>query len=371
MRRLRLAITVIIYAESITCMSRIAEILLAGHIVSMAGILIMDAVGMQYKMEMKFSGIIHVTEAVILEGTGRTKEKRQDAFASCHPIVSFIYFVFVIGCAMFMMHPVFLIISCLGGWGYYFYLKGRKAVVTSLWLMFPVFFLSAVLNPLLNHQGVTILFYMWTGNPFTLESVIYGLASGVMLVSVLNWFSCYQSVMTSDKFIYLFGKIIPAISLILSMVLRFVPKYKHQIQKVSQAQQCIGRDVSDGSLLARAKHGMKILSIMTTWALENSVETADSMRSRGYGLRGRTNYTIYRFDTRDRGMLAGIVLCGSVVIAAVLLREIEVLYFPVFQLSSGTGKSMAAYLGYGILCFLPLAVNLAEDVKWRYLRSTI
>lgn len=272
---------------------------------------------------------------------------------------------------MFMMHPVFLIISCLGGWAYYFYLKGRKAVLTSLWLMFPVFFLSAVLNPLLNHQGVTILFYMWTGNPFTLESVIYGLASGVMLVSVLNWFSCYQSVMTSDKFIYLFGKIIPAISLILSMVLRFVPKYKHQIQKVSQAQQCIGRDVSDGSLLARAKHGMKILSIMTTWALENSVETADSMRSRGYGLRGRTNYTIYRFDTRDRGMLAGIVLCSSVVIAAVLLREVEVLYFPVFQLSSGSGKSMAAYLGYGILCFLPLAVNLAEDVKWRYLRSTI
>lgn len=42
-----------------------------------------------------------------------------------------------------------------------------------------------------------------------------------------------------------------------------------------------------------------------------------------------------------------------------------------FQLSSGTGKSMAAYLGYGILCFLPLAVNLAEDVKWRYLRSAI
>lgn len=70
-------------------------------------------------------------------------------------------------------------------------------------------------------------------------------------------------------------------------------------------------------------------------------------------------------------MLAGIVLCGSVVIAAVLLREVQVLYFPVFQLSSGTGKSMAAYLGYGILCFLPLAVNLAEDVKWRYLRSAI
>ncbi len=116
-----------------------------------------------------------------------------------------------------------------------------------------------------------------------------------MLVSVLNWFSCYQVVMTSDKFIYLFGKAIPAMSLILSMVLRFVPKFKNQIVKISNAQKCIGRDVTNGNMLMKAKHGMKILSIMTTWALENSVETADSMKSRGYGLRGRNNFSIYRF----------------------------------------------------------------------------
>lgn len=116
-----------------------------------------------------------------------------------------------------------------------------------------------------------------------------------MLVSVLNWFSCYQVVMTSDKFIYLFGKAIPAMSLILSMVLRFVPKFKNQIVKISNAQKCIGRDVTNGNMLMKAKHGMKILSIMTTWALENSVETADSMKSRGYGLRGRNNFSICRF----------------------------------------------------------------------------
>ena len=97
--------------------------------------------------------------------------------------------------------------------------------------------------------------------------------------------------MTSDKFIYLFGKAIPAVSLILSMVLRFVPRFKNQIEKTSDSQKCIGRDVTNGNVLARAKHGMKILSVMTTWALENSVETADSMKSRGYGLRGRNNFS--------------------------------------------------------------------------------
>ena len=105
----------------------------------------------------------------------------------------------------------------MSGFIYYIYLKGKKAFKTALWLMIPVFLISALVNPLFNHEGVTLLFYFRTGNPLTLESIVYGLASGVMLVSVLNWFSCYQVIMTSDKFIYLFGKLIPAMSLILSI----------------------------------------------------------------------------------------------------------------------------------------------------------
>ena len=87
--------------------------------------------------------------------------------------------------------------------------------------------------------------------------------------------------MTSDKFMYLFGKVIPAFSLLLSMCLRFVPRFTGQIKKVAQAQQCIGRNVNNGKVWARAAHGLKILSVTTTWALENSVETADSMKVQG------------------------------------------------------------------------------------------
>ena len=183
---------------------------------------------------------------------------KRDVFSAYHPIVNFVYFVLVIGFSMFLMHPVFLGLSCAGGMAYYLYLKHWKAMKTALWLMLPVFLISATVNPLFNHEGITLILYLKNGNPLTLESILYGLAAGVMLVSVLNWFSCYQVVMTSDKFIYLFGKAIPAMSLILSMVLRFVPRFQEQIRKVSDSQKCIGRDVTNGNILARAKHGMKI-----------------------------------------------------------------------------------------------------------------
>lgn len=297
-----------------------------------------------------------------------TIKMNRDTFGTYHPIINFVYFVLVIGCSMFLMHPVFLVISCVGGMLYYIYLKGKKALKTSLWLMLPVFLISACINPLFNHEGVTLLFYFSTGNPLTLESIVYGLASGAMLISVLNWFSCYQVVMTSDKFIYLFGKAIPAMSLILSMVLRFVPKFKNQITKVSDAQKCIGRDVTNGNTLEKAKHGMKILSIMTTWALESSVETADSMKSRGYGLRGRTNYSIYRFDNRDKMMLTGMILAGILLILGIMSETVYSLYFPVMEINSLNVQAVLVYVVYGILCTLPIVINVAEDIKWHYLK---
>lgn len=296
---------------------------------------------------------------------------KQDIFGAFHPVINFVYFVLVIGCSMFLMHPVFLLLSCIGGMAYYIYLKKWKAFKTALWLMLPVFLISAVVNPPFNHKGVTLIFYLKNGNPLTLESILYGLAAGVMLVSVLNWFSCYQVVMTSDKFIYLFGKAIPAMSLILSMVLRFVPKFKNQIVKISNAQKCIGRDVTNGNMLMKAKHGMKILSIMTTWALENSVETADSMKSRGYGLRGRNNFSIYRFDTRDKILLGVLLLLGGTIFWGILTKKISFLYYPMLMINETTGFVIFIYICYGILCFLPIILNITEDIRWHYLKSKI
>lgn len=318
---------------------------------------------------MKLNGTLHVTEEMVLDKSGC--KKRDDTFSTYHPIISFTYFVLIIGCAMFVMQPVFLVISAVSGLLYYFYLKGRTVIKTVLFLMMPVFFISAIVNPLFNHQGMTILFYLQTGNPVTLESVLYGLASGVMLISILNWFTCYQEVMTSDKFIYLFGKVIPAMSLIFSMVLRFVPKYKKQIMKVSEAQKGLNRGCVKKSFLEKSKRGMRILSIMTTWALENSVQTADSMKSRGYGLRGRTNYANYRFDRRDCVLFGVIVGLGSIVLLGSISGVIRVLYFPIIVLNETTIWSIIVYITYGILCSIPLIVNVMEDIKWHYLKSEI
>ena len=201
-------------------------------------------------------------------------------FKTYHPIVNFVYFIFVIGFSCVFMHPVCLVISFFSSFIYSVVLKGKKVVKTNLIYMIPTLLFAALINPAFNHEGITIVGYLPSGNPLTFESIAYGIAAAIMIVSVICWFSCYTEIMTSDKFIYLFGRIIPSMSLIISMTLRFVPKFSAQLKVVTNAQRCMGRDVSNGSIIQRAKHGLLILSMMTTLALENAIETADSMKSR-------------------------------------------------------------------------------------------
>ena len=295
----------------------------------------------------------------------------KDAFSGFHPVVNFTYFLAVLLFSMFFMHPVFLMISAVSATLYSVYLKGAKAAAFSVKVVLPMLLLAAIVNPAFNHQGVTILAYLPSGNPLTLESIIYGIAAAFMLASVMQWFSCYNEVMTSDKFVYLFGRVIPALSLVLSMTLRFVPKFKAQLAVVKNAQRCIGRDVSTGSNLQRLKNAVKILSIMITWALENAVETADSMKSRGYGLPGRSAFSIYRFEKRDGAALGITLALSAYVIAGKILGAIDWVYYPVMSGFTSDIFTVSVCCAYGGLCLLPLILNIEEDVKWKRLQSEI
>ncbi len=293
----------------------------------------------------------------------------KDAFSAYHPAVNFLFFALVIFGTMLLLHPAALCVSLACAFAWSVYLGGARTARTNLLYMVPMLLLAALVNPAFNHEGATILTYLPTGNPLTLESIAYGLAAAVMLVAVLCWFSCYNRVMTSDKFVYLFGRAIPALSLILSMVLRFVPKFKAQLKVVSSAQKCVGRDVSNGSLLQRARHGVRILSILVTWSLENAIETADSMKSRGYGLAGRTAFSIYRFDDRDRTALAWIGGLGLFLLCMVLAGGTYFRYFPSMKAAPLDPWSVSAFTAYVLLCATPLIVDIWEDRKWKRIPS--
>ena len=293
----------------------------------------------------------------------------KDTFERFHPIITFLYFGMVLAGVLAISHPLAQVISLVCSLFYAIGREGREAARFALKFCLPMLLLTAIINPAFSHEGVTILAYLPTGNPLTLESILYGLSAGTMLACALLWFRNFNRVITSDKFVYLFGRILPVLSLVLSMTLRFVPRFKTQLSVAVQGQRSIGRDVSRGSLWSRTKTAVTILSVTVTWALENAIETADSMKSRGYGLKGRTAFSIYRFDGRDRNMLCWLCFCGLFLLAGNLAHGFEFRYFPSIRGAALTSVSCLFYLVYFALCITPAAINIREERIWNSIHS--
>ena len=293
----------------------------------------------------------------------------KDRFAQYHPLVNFLYFTLVLVFSMVLRHPLAQGVSLLCACIYAVQAEGQRAVLFCLKWCLPVFLLTALFNPAFSHEGVTILLYLPTGNPLTLESILYGVSAGVLLVTVMVWFMNSSRVITSDKFIYLFGRVIPALSLVLSMTLRFIPKFKSQLAAVVEAQRSIGRDISQGSLLRRMKLAVSVLSIMITWALENAMDTADSMRGRGYGLPGRTAFSIYRLDDRDKSALAFLLLCAFCLVMGTAASAFSFRYYPGIRAGARTPLALSFQLVYAALCAMPILLNAFEERKWKSIHS--
>ena len=291
-------------------------------------------------------------------------------FDSYHPAINFIFFGAALAMTVFFNHPVFLVISYLTSFAYSVKLSGRKTVVFNL-ILIPLMAAWALWYSSYNHFGVTELSVNLIGNTVTVESLVYGGVIAVIAASVIMWFSCIHTIISTDKVIYLFGKVSPRFSLYFSILLRMVPHIKARAKKISAAQRCIGRGARQGNLFRRMHNFFRIMSIIITWTLESFAETSDSMRSRGYTLKGRTAFSIYRFDNRDRSFVTGIFWCLIVILMGVLLDQTRILYNPEIIMNRITPVSIIFYAAYAAVCLLPMALQMAGEYRFKKLREGI
>ncbi|QNM05709.1 energy-coupling factor transporter transmembrane component T [Qiania dongpingensis] len=291
-----------------------------------------------------------------------------DTFEGYHPVVNFTYFLMVLLITMFSMHPLFLAMTFLVSFLYSFMLEGGKAVKRNLCFLIPIVLLAVLLNPLFTQRGQTILFYL-NDAAVTMEAVAFGVAAAIMFTSMIIWFSCFSCVMNTDKFIYLFGRIIPSVGLVLSMCFRFIPLLKRRFREIAQGQKYLGRNFTGQKLFRRVRQLGKEISILIAWSLEAGIETSDSMEARGYGLKGRSSYSIFRFDRRDAFMLTSIAALSGIVIYGCFQKVNSILYYPRIVFREVTALSAVVYIAYGILLLLPIYIELQGEIKWKHLYS--
>jgi len=237
---------------------------------------------------------------------------------------------------------------------------GKNGIKTALLTSFPIMILTAVINPLFNHRGQTVLFGTGTFR-VTLEAVLYGLVSGAVFMTVILLCICAASVVDGEKIGCIIGRPFPKLALLISMIINLIPRFAREFKEVSAI-----RTLSEGkpkSFFGKLAQGIAVFASVLASASEKSAEKVTAMYSRGYGMKKKSRFSFYRFKLRDAVALAVIIALTSAAVAVTLLYDNSE-YFPKITFSGCTVKIVLCF----ILFALPFINLFAEEIKWNMLK---
>lgn len=116
-----------------------------------------------------------------------------------------------------------------------------------------------------------------------------------------------------------------------------------------------------GRLSNRVKGRLRQSSVLMGWAMEDSLETADAMRARGWGARRqRTTYLPYRFTLRDAAVLLVLTVAAAVCIWASWTATNAYEFYP----RLAPIRAWWGYVPYAVWMFVPAALHLYETRRF-------
>ena len=284
-----------------------------------------------------------------------------DRFSKFHPIVSFSFFIGVIVLTLVFSNSVYGALSFLCAFCYFARRKGKSALSFLLKFVIPIVLLAAIFNMLFSHYGNTVILSV-KGINFTLEALTAGLLTGVMIGAVMVWFFAYNEIITADKFMALFGGFAPNLALLFSMILRFIPLMIKTSNEIKDAHIGLGYEIKG------LKNALSRFSALLSISLEKSIETADTMKARGFGTKKRSFYSAFVFRKSDVLALALTVLFLVYLFIACSADISQITFKPMIEMKSVNLIPVAVFL---IFSLFPLIADLTEDVKWLLLKSKI
>ena len=294
----------------------------------------------------------------------------QNHIKDFHPLILFIYFISILVFLVTLTNPVF-VVTGFAAWLFYVLLLIRiKDFLKTIYYSIPMILFIALINPLFNHEGDTALLYI-NDNPITLEALLYGVFTGVMIMSLIYIFKAFDRCIDSHKFIYLFGKIIPTIALMITMIMRFIPYFNRKLKIITQTQATMGVSTEHGSIKDRLKSGSNILSVLVSYSLEGTIDTADSMKARGYGLKGKTHYNTYILTLRDFIFLAFIIAFDIFFLIVLVSGTYKFEFYPGITKIVFDTRFIITIIIYFAFMGLPIIINLLEEIRWKLSRLKI
>jgi energy-coupling factor transport system permease protein len=213
-----------------------------------------------------------------------------------HPLAALIAFVSMAAATLVLENPLCTAITGAGVLALIFQADSWGECRILLRTAFLVALMVAVINPLVNGQGEHILVYgphlpVWEETNITLEALLYGLAGGARLFTVIAVFALASVTLSPDDLLDMLSRLSFRSSLSAALAVRLYPSMVLEAREMRDVQLARGEPLKGGGRWSRVRAHMPLWLSLFQGSLDRAASIAESMSARGFGAgrRGRLN----------------------------------------------------------------------------------
>ncbi|WP_460269305.1 energy-coupling factor transporter transmembrane component T [Clostridium sp. CTA-19] len=235
-----------------------------------------------------------------------------------HPLTSVFLIATYIIVALKLSNPVYLALIFFSVLLLAYIDNSLKSVLNYGKMIIPFAVMIIILNPILVHNGQTILYQGTFNFPvlgpmiITKEAILFGILNGFRIITITIIFGFGNLVIHPDRAFGFFSKIFKKSALLMSMTIRLFPTMMKSYENISEIEKLRGNELSTKDMKKSIKNSGNIVNILFLSSLEDSQDMAESMYSRGYGaLKKRSTYFAERYTAWDFTL---IFICISILV---------------------------------------------------------
>jgi energy-coupling factor transport system permease protein len=216
-----------------------------------------------------------------------------------------------------------------------------RALLRALLIALPFTLAIALLNPLVTHDGLTVIARLGElpvlGRlDVTLEALVYGAILGLRALALILCCALYAAVVDPDEVLRLLRRVSFRSALTATLATRMVPVLQRDGRRMADAQRCRPGAAPSQVALVRA---------VAAGALDRAVDVAAALEVRGYGTARRPPRTRAPWSRHDLAFAAATALLLALAIGGRLAGAASFGAYPVLHGSGGAGAwALAAAL---------------------------
>lgn len=297
-------------------------------------------------------------------GATYLEPERHTAFDASHPVVPAAYLAGALLLTMFGLEPILVATSLVGALSLSLLARGVRATRRTLAWLVPMALLITLINPLFSSSGATLLVRVGRVKVYG-ESLAFGACMGGLFCATVLWCESAVRVLTHDRLLALAGGATPVVALMVSMTSRLVPQILGRYREVADARSAATVAAPSGALgglRARVSDVARTSGVLLAWSLSDSLDTADSMRARGWASTPhRTSYRPFRLTRTDVLALVGVLALLALAAWCAWTVAVPFHFYPHLSAPAAAWR----YLPCAAYVALPSALHAREALSWR------